>query len=102
MRYVRLEEAVRGCGVPRELLEALLDVELIRPRPTLDADRVISTDEADDLRVARLLLEELGVNVEGVEVILHMRRRQIELQQRLDRILAALEAFGPRGLLPGP
>ena len=113
MRYVRLEEAVRICGLPREVLEALLEDQLIRPRPTLDEERVISSVEADELRIARTLIEELGVNVEGVEIILHMRRRHIELQHQTDELMVALKdelrarlrdaaLFGPRGFLPAP
>jgi MerR family transcriptional regulator/heat shock protein HspR len=112
MRYVRLEEAVRLAGVRHELLEALLDVELIRPRHTLEQESVISQEEANELRVARTLLEELGVNVAGVEIILHMRRRQIDLQRQMDELVHALkdelrerlrdrDVFGPRGFLPG-
>ncbi len=112
MRYVRLDDAVRLCGVPLDLLQALLDDELIHPRPTLEAEPVISSEEADELRVGRILVEDFGVNVAGVEIILHMRRRQIELRRETDALIAALrdelrarlrdpDFFGPRGLLPG-
>lgn len=97
MRYVRLEEAIRLVGVSRTLLEALVEDQLIQPRSTLEQERVISTDEADELRVARNLLEDLGVNMEGVEIILHMRRRQIELL----RLLHEANLLAPRGFLPG-
>lgn len=113
MRYVRLDEAIRTVGLPRELVDALLEVELIHARRTLDADEVISLEEAEDLRVARTLMEELGVNQEGVEVILRMRRRQMELQRRMDQLVATLRSelrvrlreadlLEPFGLLPGP
>ena len=38
--------------------------------------------EADELRVATVLIRELGVNTAGVEVILRMRRRLLSLEQR--------------------
>jgi MerR family transcriptional regulator/heat shock protein HspR len=112
MRYVRLAEAIRRCGLSDEVIEDLLSVELLHPRPTLDAEPVIPVEEADDLRIARMLLDEMGVNVEGVEIILHMRRRQVRLQRELDELVAALKdelrtrlrdaaLLGPRGLLPG-
>jgi hypothetical protein len=112
MRYVRLDEALRLAGLPRELVDELLDLHFLHPKPTLDAERVISVDELDELRVARRLLDDLGVNPEGVEVILHMRRRQIALQRELDELVLALKdelrerlrdpgLLGPRAFLTG-
>src|SRR5437660_8502398 len=89
-RYVRLEEAVDRAHCPRTILDQLLDDDVICPRPTLDADRVISVDEAEELRIATTLVDELGVNVPGVEVILHMRRKQLELRRELDESLRAI------------
>ena len=38
--------------------------------------------EAEDLRLAIVLTEELGVNAAGVEVVLHLRRRMVALERR--------------------
>jgi hypothetical protein len=46
--------------------------------------------EAEDLRVAALLVEELGVNPAGVEVVLHLRHRLLVLQARLTEALERL------------
>lgn len=46
--------------------------------------------EAEELRVAALLVEELGVNPAGVEVALHLRRRLLVLQTRLARVMEEL------------
>ena len=46
--------------------------------------------EADELRVAALLVRELGVNAAGVEVALHLRRRLLCLEGRMRRVLEEL------------
>ncbi len=47
--------------------------------------------EADELRLAHVLMEELGVNAAGVEVALHLRRRLFALESRALELAAALE-----------
>jgi MerR family transcriptional regulator/heat shock protein HspR len=111
MKYVRLEEAIIRCGLGRDIVAELLADEVIVPRPTLEREKVITKEEAEELRIARTLLDELGVNLEGVEVIIAMRRRQIAMRSELDAIVVALrdelrsrlrdpELFGPAGYLP--
>ena len=72
----RIEEVLRFLGVD--------DPDLI---PQLRSEGLFERDElepyeAEELRVAALLVEELGVNPAGVEVALHLRRRLIVLQSR--------------------
>ena len=56
----------------------------------------IEPEEADDLRLAKLLMDELGVNAAGVEVVLHLRKRLLALEERA-RFLADTVAAGRRG-----
>ena len=57
----------------------------------LFAGEELAPEEADELRLAKVLMEELGVNTEGVEVALHLRRRLFALEQRARALLEALE-----------
>jgi ribosome-associated translation inhibitor RaiA len=43
------------------------------------------------VRVARLLMEEMGVNLEGIEVALHMREQMIAMQRQFNEILRRLQ-----------
>ena len=54
----------------------------------------LEPSEAEDLRVARLLFEELGVNAAGVDVALHLRRRLLALERRARWMAAALGDAG--------
>ena len=51
----------------------------------------LAPEEADELRLAKLLMEELGVNTEGVEVALHLRRRLFALELRARALVDALD-----------
>ena len=80
----RIEEVLRFLGVD--------DPDLI---PQLRSEGLFERDElepyeAEELRVAALLVEELGVNPAGVEVALHLRRRLIVLQGRLTQVMEQL------------
>ncbi|HKE10964.1 MAG TPA: hypothetical protein VKE73_05285 [Myxococcota bacterium] len=50
----------------------------------------LSPDEAEELRMAATLIRELGVNPAGVDVILHMRRRLLFLEERMRETLRRL------------
>ncbi|HEY5658203.1 MAG TPA: hypothetical protein VIY27_10485, partial [Myxococcota bacterium] len=67
----------------RELLENLRDEGLF-------PDDEISSNEAEELRVAVVLMREMGVNAAGVEVILHLRSRLLTLQTRTEEALRLL------------
>jgi hypothetical protein len=87
---IRIEEVLEYLGVEdRDLLEALR-------REGLFEEDLLEGGAAEELRVATCLVRELGVNPAGVDVILHMRRRLLVLQQRMhetmQRLLAELEA----------
>ncbi len=50
----------------------------------------------DEARRARRLKEEMGVNDEGVQVILHMYRQVIELQTRVSELEVQLHGHARR------
>jgi len=47
-------------------------------------------DQVDRVRVAHLLIEEMGVNLEGAEVALHMREQMIAMQRQFNELLRLL------------
>lgn len=52
--------------------------------------KLFPLEEVEKLRVAKILMEELDVNLSGVEVILRMRRSMIEMRRQFDAILEDL------------
>ena len=80
----RIEEVLRQLGPgDSDLLESLRDEGLF-------PDDEISSTEAEDLRVAIVLMREMGVNAAGVEVILRLRSRLVTLQSRTEEALRLL------------
>ena len=69
----------------RPFLESLRGVGLF------ESDE-LEPDQAEDLRLAKVLMEELGVNAAGVDVALHLRRRLFALERRTRALADALEA----------
>ena len=66
-------------------------------REGLFPEKELTPDQADDLRLAALLMRELGVNPAGVDVALHLRRRLLCLEERMRAVLRELAEQG-RGL----
>ncbi len=83
MEFVSLEEAAHRCRLRREVVEFLVDADLI-PVIEQGGQRYIETLWLEELRRARRLLEDLEVNLPGVEVILRMRHHLIYLADYLE------------------
>ena len=82
---VRIEEILTILGVEdRRFLEALRVEGLF-------VDDELDPRQAEDLRVARVLIDDLGVNAPGVDVVLRLRRRMLALERRTRRLAEALE-----------
>jgi hypothetical protein len=78
----------------REVLE-FLGVEDDRLLDELRREGLFREDELEggsleELRVATSLMRDLGVNPAGVDVILHMRRRLLVLESRMEDTLRRL------------
>ncbi|GIV95346.1 MAG: hypothetical protein KatS3mg057_0003 [Herpetosiphonaceae bacterium] len=69
---------------------------LIKPRRSRGNIRLFTSEDLEKLKLIRRLIDDLGVNLAGVEVILRMREQILEMQRRLEeteqvlaRVLAA-------------
>ncbi len=89
--------AARMLGVQTQTLRYYERLGLIEPARTRGNQRVFSHDDIDRVRRIRGLMDDLGVNLAGVEVVLRLleRLREAEqenrrLQARIDRLRAAL------------
>lgn len=89
-RYV-ISIAARMLGVPTYTLRYYEKVGIIEPRRSRGNIRLYSDADIAQCRRVRELMEDLGVNLAGVEVIMRMTQRVIELQERLKEVEAELE-----------
>lgn len=85
----RVDEVLRFLG-----LEESPILEQLRREGLFEEDW-LEGDATEELRVAASLIRELGVNPAGVEVVLHMRRRMLALEDMMEsslrKLLAELE-----------
>ncbi|MCH7708484.1 MAG: hypothetical protein IIA30_11845 [Myxococcales bacterium] len=82
----RVDEVLRFLG-----LEESPILEQLR-REGLFEEEWLEGEASEELRVAASLIRELGVNPAGVEVVLHMRRRMLALEDMMERSLRKLLA----------
>ena len=87
-KYLRITEMIRICGVDTSFVKRL-ERELISP-VLRRSEKLYPLDQVDRVRVARLLMEEMGVNLEGAEVALHMREQMIAMQRQFNEVLRLL------------
>jgi MerR family transcriptional regulator, heat shock protein HspR len=63
---------------------------LLRPTRTEGNTRVYDTDTVERLEIILSLTRHLGVNLAGVEVILHMKERMERMQGEVREVIAAM------------
>ena len=63
---------------------------LLRPTRTEGNTRVYDPDTIDRLEIILTLTRHLGVNLAGVEVILHMKERMEKMQGEVRQVLSAV------------
>jgi MerR family transcriptional regulator/heat shock protein HspR len=88
-KYIRITEVVRICGVDEDFILRLEREQLVEP-VVRQKEKVYPPEQVDRVRVAHLLMEEMGVNLEGAEVALHMREQMIAMQRQFNEILQRL------------
>jgi MerR family transcriptional regulator, heat shock protein HspR len=81
-RYV-ISVAARMLGIQTHTLRYYERIGIVEPSRSRGNIRLYSEQDLDQLRHVKNLIEELGVNLAGAEVILRMARQIGELQQRV-------------------
>ncbi len=67
---------------------------LVRPSRSRGNIRLYSPRDIERLRLIQRLMDDLGVNLAGVEVIMNMTERVRELEEEVERLRAALAEQG--------
>ena len=94
-------EVVEIFQVDEGFLSELEEEEVICPSCLKGSSvKVFSTGDLENLRLAKILMEDMGVNLPGVEVVLRMRKSMMEMRRQFDDILEDL-ADQIKGALEG-
>ena len=67
---------------------------LITPSRTVGRTRMYSEEDVEELARLLRLTRDLGVNLAGIEIILKMRRRMVEMQKQIEDLVAYLRDDG--------
>ena len=96
---LRIGAIAEKYGVHPQTLRMYEREGLLRPTRTEGNTRVYDPDTVERLEIILTLTRHLGVNLAGVEVILHMKERMEKMQGEVRHVLSALreEADGRRG-----
>jgi MerR family transcriptional regulator, heat shock protein HspR len=65
---------------------------LIRPSRTVGRTRVYSPEDVEEIARVTRLARDLGVNLAGIEIILTMRRRMLEMQRQIEDLMDYVRA----------
>lgn len=77
-----MSEVLDICDVQEEFVFNLERERLVRP-VMRGGKKMYPPSQVDRIRVAHLLIGELGVNIEGVEVVLHLRAQIIRMRREI-------------------
>lgn len=81
-------------GVHPQTLRFYEKKGLLRPSRTEGRTRMYSADDVEELARLLRLTRDLGVNLAGVEIIIKMRRRMVDMQKQIEDLLAYLRDSG--------
>ncbi len=89
-RYV-ISIAASMLGVKTHTLRYYERIGIIAPSRSRGNIRLYSERDIAHLRQIKTLMDDMGVNMAGVEVILHIAQRMTELQRRIKELESELE-----------
>ncbi|MFC2005359.1 MerR family transcriptional regulator [Chloroflexota bacterium] len=91
-RYV-ISIAARMLGVQNHTLRYYEKIGIIEPARSSGSIRLYSDRDIAHLRRVKTLMDDLGINLAGIEVILRMAQRMTELQHRIAGLESELKRF---------
>ncbi|NTU81681.1 MAG: MerR family transcriptional regulator [Chloroflexales bacterium] len=93
-RTYTIRVAAQRAGMHEQSLRMYERRGLISPARTRGNIRRFSDDDIEQIRFIRRLVDDLGVNLAGVEVIIQLRRQLLEAQIELSKLREELTREG--------
>jgi MerR family transcriptional regulator/heat shock protein HspR len=95
-RYV-ISIAARMVGVQTYTLRYYEKIGIVEPSRSRGNIRLYSEGDIAQLRRVKTLVDDLGVNLAGVEVIMRMVQRMLELQNQVQELESELDRLRQAG-----
>lgn len=89
--------AARMVGVHAQTLRYYERLGLVEPARSQGNIRLYSPSDVQRILWMKSLMEDLGINLAGVEVIMRMSRRMVVLEREVERLRARLGTEGATG-----
>ena len=90
-KYWTITEITHSLKIEKTFISRLEEEDLIHPVPENKAsEKIFAAKDVEKLRLAKTLMEDMDVNLPGVEVILQMRKNMYEMRKQFDTILEDL------------
>ena len=94
--FFAISVAARMLGVHAQTLRSYERQGLISPTRTKGRIRLYSIDDIRRAQQVRRLIEELGLNIAGVEIILRLTDRIRQLEEQVETLKNQLEETRPK------
>jgi MerR family transcriptional regulator/heat shock protein HspR len=91
--------AARMVGLHAQSLRHYERMGLVRPSRSQGRQRLYSQSDVNRLRHIQRLIQDLGVNLAGVEVVMHMNERMRHMEYEMQRLRQELQSYRDR-ILP--
>ncbi|MDP2662000.1 MAG: MerR family transcriptional regulator [Dehalococcoidia bacterium] len=95
-RYV-ISVVARILGVHAQTLRYYERAGLVHPARGRGSIRLYSVRDIERLRQVQRLMEDLGVNLAGAEVILRMKEHLVEMEEELESLRLEVRRLGGSG-----
>ena len=87
VRLYRMREVLEVTGLTRRTLRVYEEAGLVAPAEREETTPLYSEESVETIRRIQRLRDDLGVNLAGVQVILEMRHKILELQASLEEVV---------------
>ena len=89
--FFTVGEVIETFQIKESFLVELEEEEILCPTcKATPPEKLYPSGELEKLRLAKLLYEDMGVNVPGIEVILQMRQNMLDMRRQFDIIMENL------------
>jgi len=83
-----ITEVIERFEIKEQFVRELEEEEIICPTCGEDPEtKLFEVSELEKLRLAKILFDDMGVNLEGIDIILRMRQNMIDMRRQFDDIL---------------
>ncbi|HQH99794.1 MAG TPA: chaperone modulator CbpM [Deltaproteobacteria bacterium] len=91
MEYCTVRDTIELLHIDERFITKMEREEIISVRyDEKKEEKLLSESDVERLRIAKILMEDMGINLHGVEVILRMRENMFQMRRQFDEILKDL------------